>query len=203
MDGNKYLREVIGAAKTKPFGFMQFLPGSWPGRALIPLAIRSTFLEGGQFWAMGQVPVELAGEINTSMPKWVVAKIAEALNGDFKALERLKGPRPRLGYKANIDDDRESPSYAIITLYSLRVRFVDYCDPFFLETPNTRKHNLRMRSIPLDNDAWREYDVVVVCTAHDAFKDASLFNGLRLVVDTRNLLDMIPSGDGPARVIKA
>ena len=109
-----------------------------------------------------------------------------------------------LAYKANIDDDRESPSYEIIELLQEAGAKVDYCDPFFPATPRTRKHELGMSSVPKDNAIWRGYDAVVVSTAHDLFKEPGLFEGVPLVVDTRNLLaGIFPRGGGPKRVVKA
>jgi len=195
--------EVIEAAKTKPFGFMPFYPGPGLGGHCIPLDpfyLSWKAAEHGQ-WARF---VELAGEINTSMPRWVVAKVAEALNGDSKAVKGSRILVLGLAYKANIDDDRESPSYEIIERLQESGARVDYCDPFFPVTPKTRKRELGMKSVAMDGALWRGYDAVVVSTAHDLFKDPALFEGLPLVVDTRNLVaGLFPGGGGPRRVVKA
>ena len=195
--------EVIEAAKTKPFGFMPFYPGPGLGGHCIPLDpfyLSWKAAEQGQ-WARF---VELAGEINTSMPRWVVGKIAEALNEDSKSIKGSKVLVLGLAYKANIDDDRESPSYEIIELLQHAGAKVDYCDPFFPVTPVTRKRTLGMTSVAKDAAAWRGYDAVVVSTAHELFKDPALFQGLKLVVDTRNLVaGLFPGGGGPKRVVKA
>ena len=195
--------EVIEAAKTKPFGFMPFYPGPGLGGHCIPLDpfyLSWKAAEHGQ-WARF---VELAGEINTSMPRWVVAKVADALNGDSKAVKGSRILVLGLAYKANIDDDRESPSYEIIERLQESGARVDYCDPFFPVTPKTRKRELGMKSVAKDGAVWRGYDAVVVSTAHDLFKDPALFEGLPLVVDTRNLVaGLFPGGGGPRRVVKA
>ena len=195
--------EVIEAAKTKPFGFMPFYPGPGLGGHCIPLDpfyLSWKAAEHGQ-WARF---VELAGEINTSMPRWVVGKVAEALNEDAKPVKGSKVLVLGLAYKANIDDDRESPSYEIIELLQHAGARVDYCDPFFPVTPVTRKRTLGMTSVAKDAAAWRGYDAVVVSTAHELFKDPALFQGLQLVVDTRNLVaGLFPGGGGPRRVVKA
>jgi UDP-N-acetyl-D-glucosamine dehydrogenase len=195
--------EVIEAAKTKPFGFMPFYPGPGLGGHCIPLDpfyLSWKAAEHGQ-WARF---VELAGEINTSMPRWVVAKVADALNGDSKSVKGSRILVLGLAYKANIDDDRESPSYEIIELLQESGARVDYCDPFFPATPKTRKRELGMKSVAKDAAVWRGYDAVVVSTAHELFKDAKLFEGLPLVVDTRNLVAaLFPGGGGPKRVVKA
>ena len=136
--------------------------------------------------------------------RWVVAKVADALNGDSKAVKGSRILVLGLAYKANIDDDRESPSYEIIELLQESGARVDYCDPFFPATPKTRKRELGMVSVAKDAAVWRGYDAVVVSTAHELFKDAKLFEGLPLVVDTRNLVaGLFPGGGGPKRVVKA
>jgi UDP-N-acetyl-D-glucosamine dehydrogenase len=195
--------EVIEAAKTKPFGFMPFYPGPGLGGHCIPLDpfyLSWKAAEHGQ-WARF---VELAGEINTSMPRWVVAKIAEALNEDAKPVKGSRILVLGLAYKANIDDDRESPSYEIIEHLQESGARVDYCDPFFPVTPVTRKRELGMTSVAVDAALWRGYDALVVSTAHEVFKQRALFEGLQLVVDTRNLVaGLFPGGGGPKRVVKA
>jgi UDP-N-acetyl-D-glucosamine dehydrogenase len=109
-----------------------------------------------------------------------------------------------LAYKANIDDDRESPSYEIIELLQAAGAAVQYCDPYFPAAHPTRKHDLGLRSVPLDAATFTGFDAVVVSTAHDLFKDAALFRGVKLVVDTRNAMAPLfgPGAVGP-RVVKA
>ncbi len=122
--------EVIEAAETKPFGFMPFYPGPGLGGHCIPLDpfyLSWKAAEHGE-WARF---IELAGEINTRMPRWVRAKVAEALNDDGKAVKGARVLVLGLAYKANIDDDRESPSYEIIELLQESGAQVDYCDPYF------------------------------------------------------------------------
>jgi UDP-N-acetyl-D-glucosamine dehydrogenase len=194
--------EVIEAAKTKPFGFMPFYPGPGLGGHCIPLDpfyLSWKAAEHGQ-WARF---IELAGEINTRMPAYVVSKIAEALNRDRKPLNGSKVLVLGLSYKANIDDDRESPSYEIIELLKDAGAVVDYCDPFFARAHKTRKYDLGLASIPVSAKAFAGYDAVVVSTAHDQFKDPALYAGVKLIIDTRNALTrLFPPGEGP-RVVKA
>ena len=194
--------EVIEAAKTKPFGFMPFYPGPGLGGHCIPLDpfyLSWKAAEQGQ-WARF---VELAGEINTSMPRWVVGKIAEALNEDSKSIKGSKVLVLGLAYKANIDDDRESPSYEIIELLQHAGAKVDYCDPFFPQARKGRKVDVGLTSVPCTAETFSQYDALLVSTAHEPFKDASLFRGAKLVVDTRNLVaPLFPSGGGP-RLVKA
>jgi UDP-N-acetyl-D-glucosamine dehydrogenase len=194
--------EVIEAAKTKPFGYMPFYPGPGLGGHCIPLDpfyLSWKAAEHGH-WARF---IELAGEINTRMPSYVVSKAAEALNGEGKALRGSKVLVLGLSYKANIDDDRESPSYEILELLMHAGAQVAYCDPFFPRMPRTRKHDLGLASIPVTPEALGGHDVVVVSTAHDQFKDAALYRDVKLLVDTRNILaPLFPRGEGP-RVVKA
>ena len=194
--------EVIEAAKTKPFGFMPFYPGPGLGGHCIPLDpfyLSWKAAEHGQ-WARF---VELAGEINTSMPRWVVGKIAEALNDDAKPVRGSKVLVLGLAYKANIDDDRESPSYEIIEHLQEAGAKVDYCDPIFPVARKGRKVDLELSSVPCTAETFATYDALLVATAHELFKDASLFRDAKVVIDTRNLLaPLFPAGGGP-RVVKA
>jgi len=192
--------EVIEAAKTKPFGFMPFYPGPGLGGHCIPLDpfyLSWKAAEHGE-WARF---IELAGEINTRMPAWVVRKTAEALNEDGKPLKGSKVLVLGLSYKANIDDDRESPSYEIIELLQHAGAAVDYCDPYFSSTKPTRKHALGLQSVELAPETLARYDAVLVSTAHDQFKDPRLYSRAKLVVDTRNIVATPPGGG--VRVVKA
>jgi UDP-N-acetyl-D-glucosamine dehydrogenase len=195
--------EVIEAAKTKPFGFMPFYPGPGLGGHCIPLDpfyLAWKAAEHGH-WARF---IELAGEINTRMPEYVVSKVVQALNDDGKALKGARVLVLGLSYKANIDDDRESPSYELIELLQEAGATVDYCDPFFPKARKGRKHDLGLASIPVTADAFGRYDAVVVSTAHDHFKDPALYRDVRLVIDARNLLASIAfSGVERPRVVKA
>jgi UDP-N-acetyl-D-glucosamine dehydrogenase len=194
--------EVIEAAKSKPFGFMPFYPGPGLGGHCIPLDPFYLSWKAAELghWARF---IELAGEINTRMPAYVVSKVAEALNGDGKPLKGSRILVLGMSYKANIDDDRESPSYEIIELLMNSGAEVAYCDPFFPRANKTRKHDLGLVSVPLTAASFAHHDAVVVSTAHDQFKDAALYRDVKLVVDTRNLVaPLFPAGQGP-RVVKA
>jgi UDP-N-acetyl-D-glucosamine dehydrogenase len=196
--------EVIEAAKTKPFGFMPFYPGPGLGGHCIPLDpfyLAWKAAEYGQ-WARF---IELAGQVNTQMPRWVVAKVASALNDLGKPLKGSRVLVLGLAYKANIDDDRESPSYEIIELLQQAGASVDYCDPFFPVSRKGRKHDLGLQTVPCNNATFRRYDAVVVSTAHDVFRDPGLFADVPLVVDTRNVVAPRSAGrdGGPARLVRA
>ncbi|MBL8143717.1 MAG: nucleotide sugar dehydrogenase, partial [Acidobacteria bacterium] len=145
--------------------------------------------------------IELAGEVNTSMPHYVVSKVAQALNDEAKAVKLSRVLVLGLSYKENIDDDRESPSYEIIELLQEAGARVDYCDPYFPVARPGRKHDIQMTSVPCAPGAFAAYDVVVVSTAHKQFSDPALYKGVGLVVDTRNIVKVWP--EGPGRVVKA
>lgn len=190
--------EVIAAASTKPFGFQPFYPGPGLGGHCIPLDpfyLTWKAAEHGMWTRF----IELAGEINTTMPAWVVAKAAAALSDEGRGLKGAKVLVLGLAYKPDVDDDRESPSYKLIELLRERGAEVSYCDPYFPETRPGRSHRPVMRSVPLTAEEFGRYDLLLLATAHQEFKDPSLYRVARLVVDTRNV---VKEEWGP-RVIKA
>jgi UDP-N-acetyl-D-glucosamine dehydrogenase len=192
--------EVIEAAKTKPFGYTAFYPGPGLGGHCIPLDPFYLSWKAAEHGIWTRF-IELAGEINTSMPRWVVHKVMHALNDDGKSLKGSRVLVLGLSYKADIDDDRESPSYEIIELLQEHGARVDYCDPYFPVARPGRRHDIGMRSVACTAEAFAGYDAIVVSTAHQQFKDASLYRQAGLVVDTRNIVRTAPGG--PARVVKA
>ncbi|WP_242335578.1 MULTISPECIES: nucleotide sugar dehydrogenase [Anaeromyxobacter] len=194
--------EVIEAAKTKPFGFMPFYPGPGLGGHCIPLDPFYLSWKAAEFGSWARF-IELAGEVNTRMPGYVVEKTVRALNDDGKALRGSRVLVLGLSYKANIDDDRESPSYELIELFQHGGAQVDYCDPYFPVSHPTRKHDLAMRSVPCTPKTLATYDVVVLSTAHDEFKRPEIYENVPLVVDTRNVVASLRGGGGPRRLVKA
>jgi UDP-N-acetyl-D-glucosamine dehydrogenase len=197
--------EVIEGAKTKPFGFMPFYPGPGLGGHCIPLDPFYLSWKAAEYGSWARF-IELAGEINTRMPSYVVSRVMHALNDDQKPLKGSRVLILGLSYKANIDDDRESPTYEIIELLQEGGAKVDYCDPYFPVARKGRKHDLGLTSVPCTPQAFAGYDAVVVSTAHDQFKNAELYAGLPLVVDTRNLVAPLfarTPGAGPKRLVKA
>jgi UDP-N-acetyl-D-glucosamine dehydrogenase len=185
--------EVIEAAKTKPFGFMPFYPGPGLGGHCIPLDPFYLTWKAAEHGVWARF-IELAGEVNTAMPHYVVDRTARALNRHGRSMKGSKILVLGLSYKADIDDDRESPSFEIIELLREAGADVAYCDPYIPEAKQTRAHDLRLASVPCSADEFARYDAVVVSTAHGDFKDAALYARTRLVVDTRNL--MAPLGLG-------
>jgi UDP-N-acetyl-D-glucosamine dehydrogenase len=195
--------EVIEAAKTKPFGFMPFYPGPGLGGHCIPLDPFYLTWKAAEHGVWARF-IELAGEINTGMPHHVVDQTARALNRHGKSLKGSKVLVLGLSYKADIDDDRESPSFEIIELLRAGGAIVAYCDPYIPVARAGREHDIGLSSVPCTAEEFARHDAIVVSTAHSDFRDAGLFSGARLVVDTRNLVAAIglPAGTGP-EVVRA
>jgi UDP-N-acetyl-D-glucosamine dehydrogenase len=185
--------EVIEAAKTKPFGFMPFYPGPGLGGHCIPLDPFYLTWKAAEHGTWARF-IELAGEINTSMPQHVVERTSRALNRHGKSLRGSKALVLGLSYKADIDDDRESPSFEIIERLRAAGAEVAYCDPYIPVARPGREHDLRLSSVPCTAEEFARHDVLVVSTAHTDFKNAALYARAKLVVDTRNL--MAPLGLG-------
>ena len=195
--------EVIEAAKTKPFGFMPFYPGPGLGGHCIPLDPFYLSWKAAEHGVWTRF-IELAGEVNTQMPRYVVQKIVQALNDDQRALKGARVLVLGLAYKANIDDDRESPSYEILALLQEAGAVVAYCDPFFASTHKTRRHDLRLQSTPIEPEAFSRFDALVLLTAHDQFRDATLYHDVSLVIDTRNVIaPLVASCAKRPRIVKA
>jgi UDP-N-acetyl-D-glucosamine dehydrogenase len=197
--------EVIAAASTKPFGYMPFFPGPGLGGHCIPLDPFYLSWKASEY-GMWTRFIELAGEINTQMPRYVVSRLVEALNEDSKSLKGARVLVLGLAYKANIDDTRESPSFELIELLEEGGARVDYCDPYLPEALRTRKYDLGLKSVPCTAEAFAELDAVLVATTHDQFKDPGLWSGVKLVVDTRNIVEpLFAKGalGSPKRLVKA
>ncbi len=180
--------EVIEAASTKPFGYMPFQPGPGLGGHCIPIDPFYLTWKAREYGINTRF-IELAGEVNTLMPRLVVEKLAQAL--DRQAGRGLNGARILLlgmAYKRNVDDLRESPSLVLTRLLEARGAVVDYHDPHVPEVPRTREHPelAGRRSVPADAARVARYDAVLVATDHDAVDHAAIARAARLVVDTRN-----------------
>jgi UDP-N-acetyl-D-glucosamine dehydrogenase len=185
--------EVIEAAKTKPFGDMPFYPGPGLGGHCIPLDPFYLTWKAAEYGVWARF-IELAGEINTSMPRYVVDRTAEAVNRAGKSIAGATVVILGLSYKADIDDDRESPSLEIIELLQSRGAVVSYCDPFIPVARKGRKHDIALASIPCTAEELGRYDAIVVATAHSAFKNQELYRQAKLVIDTRNIVQQRPGG---------
>jgi UDP-N-acetyl-D-glucosamine dehydrogenase len=196
--------EVIAAASTKPFGYMPFYPGPGLGGHCIPLDPFYLSWKAAEHGIWTRF-IELAGEINTQMPRFVVSRIGAALNEDGKAIKGSRVLVLGLSYKANIDDCRESSSFELMEQLTELGALVQYCDPYFPEAPRTRKYDFALRSIPCTAEAFAEFDAVVVATAHDEFKDPALYRDVKLVVDSRNMIAPLlkDCGGSLRRLVKA
>ncbi|MBN1818930.1 MAG: nucleotide sugar dehydrogenase [Sedimentisphaerales bacterium] len=177
--------EVIKAASTKPFGFSPFYPGPGLGGHCIPIDPFYLTWKARQF-GMPTRFIELAGEINTDMPHYVVHKVMDALNDREKSLKGCKALVLGLAYKSDIDDIRESPSIELIELLTARGAKVDYNDPYIPRTHKQREHNLRMSSKALSEKSLAGYDVVVISTSHSCYDYDWIVEHAQLVVDSRN-----------------
>lgn len=184
--------EVIEAAKSKPFGFMPFYPGPGIGGHCIPLDPFYLSWKAAEHGAWARF-IELAGEINAGMPHYVVDKTVKALNEQGKSIKGAKVLILGLSYKADIDDDRESPSYELIDLFDGLGAEWDYCDPFIPTAHVGRKNKRQMSSVPCTADEFARHDALVLATAHTAFRDETLYEKARLVVDARNIVRPSPS----------
>jgi UDP-N-acetyl-D-glucosamine dehydrogenase len=186
--------EVIDAARTKPFGFQAFYPGPGLGGHCIP--IDPFYLS----WVARkhEMPtrfIELAGEINTSMPSYVVARVAEALNDHAKPLRGSQIAILGMAYKKDVDDPRESPSFKLLELLLARGARLSYNDPHIPLLPRMRHYQVpEMQSQELTAPFLAAQDCVLIATDHSAYDWNFIVQHARLVVDTRNATKHVPSG---------
>ena len=181
--------EVIQAARTKPFGFMAFSPGPGLGGHCIPIDpfyLTWKAREYGQHTRF----IELAGEVNTAMPQYVVNRTAEALNTLRKPMNGSRVLVLGLAYKPNVDDDRESPSYVLMDLLKVRGAEVAYYDPYVPVIRVTREHShwAGTRSVDWSREAMQGFDAVIVATNHQAVNYQELADWIPCIVDTRNAM---------------
>lgn len=177
--------EVIKAASTKPFGFNAFYPGPGLGGHCIPIDPFYLTWRARQY-GMPTRFIELAGEINTEMPLYVIHRTMEALNDKRKSLKGSKILVLGLAYKKDIDDLRESPSIELIELLREKGAKVDYNDPFIPKTHKQREHDLKMKSKNLTAKMIASYDAVLISTAHSDYDYNMIVKNAKLVIDTRN-----------------
>ena len=182
--------EVIEAAKTKPFGFMPFYPGPGLGGHCIPIDPFYLTWKAREFGLHTRF-IELAGEINTSMPDYVISRVADALNDQGKAIRGSRILIVGLAYKANVDDMRESPSLILIEKLEARGAKVEYNDPYVPIVPHTREHDhlAGRKSQPIT----AEYDCIVIATAHQDYNGTEIAALGLPVVDSRRLVSPGPN----------
>ncbi len=177
--------DVIEAARTKPFGYMPFYPGPGLGGHCIPIDPFYLTWKAREYGVNTRF-IELAGEINTAMPDFVVNRVMEALNDAGKPLKGAKILMLGLAYKANVDDDRESPSYHLIEKLEERGASVSYNDPYIPTIRPTREFPkfAGRKSVEISN----AFDLILVATAHDEYKKINFDRFTVPVVDTRNIV---------------
>ena len=176
--------EVIDAAATKPFGFVPYYPGPGLGGHCIPIDPFYLTWKAREYGVNTRF-IELAGEVNSSMPRWVVGKITDALNSASKSVNGSRVLMLGIAYKKNIDDVRESPSVEIMQqLRELGAR-VEYCDPYFPQFPKMRRYDFDLESRVLTAEMLMEFDCVVIGVDHDCFDYELILKEARLLVDTR------------------
>jgi len=187
--------EVIRAASTKPFGFQPFYPGPGLGGHCIPIDPFYLSWKAKEFDFRTRF-IELAGEVNLSMPYHVVSSVAQALNKRKQALNGSSILVLGVAYKKDIDDLRESPSLTIIELLQKEGAIVSYNDPFFATVGRGRHYDLQMTSTPLDK--IEEFDCVLIVTDHSSYDYSDIVRRAKLVVDSRNATAGL-SGDNIVR----
>jgi UDP-N-acetyl-D-glucosamine dehydrogenase len=181
--------EVVEAAKTKPFGFMPFYPGPGLGGHCIPIDpfyLTWKARESGKHTRF----IELAGEINTAMPAYVVHRVTDALNARSKAVNGSRVLILGLAYKPNVDDERESPSYVLMDLLSERGAELEYYDPYVPVIKPTREHShwAGKKSVEWSRATIESFDLVLIATNHSCVNYQELADWARCIVDTRNAM---------------
>jgi UDP-N-acetyl-D-glucosamine dehydrogenase len=177
--------EIIDAAKTKPFGFSAFYPGPGLGGHCIPIDPFYLTWKAREYEFPTRF-IELAGEINASMPEHVVAAVGDALNRRRQCLNNARILVLGVAYKKDVDDLRESPSLAVMELLQARGARVDYNDPYFSHLGRMRRYNFQLDSVDLNAENLSEYDAVLITTDHSSYDYEFVARHARLVIDTRN-----------------
>ena len=177
--------EVIDAASTKPFGFMPFYPGPGLGGHCIPIDPFYLTWKAREFDISTRF-IELAGEVNTDMPYYVVQKLSDALNKFSKSINGSKVLILGMSYKKNIDDLRESPSLKLMDILYEKGATVDYNDPYIPELWHTRKYQFKNKSVDLTPENLQKFDAILVSTDHSDYDWDTIVEHSKIVVDTRN-----------------
>lgn len=178
------IHEVIDAAATKPFGFTAYYPGPGLGGHCIPIDPFYLTWKAREFNVNTHF-IELAGEVNSNMPQWVMSKIMWAMNERGKALKDAQVLVLGIAYKKNVDDMRESPSVQLMELLRDQKAKVSYSDPFVPRFPKMREHKFDLSSVSLDAATLKKYDCVLLATDHDDFDYELIKAHAQLVIDTR------------------
>jgi UDP-N-acetyl-D-glucosamine dehydrogenase len=192
--------EVIQAASTKPFGFMPFYPGPGLGGHCIPIDPFYLTWKAREYDQSTRF-IELAGEINTAMPNYVIERLIGALNTQKKPLNGSKVLVLGVAYKRDVDDMRESPALRILALLRGYGAETSYHDPFVAKLPQTRAYNLDMASVALTPTLLSSIDAVIIVTDHTSVDYEMLVRFAPLVIDTRNATKHVL--EGREKVVKA
>lgn len=178
------IHEVIRAAATKPFGFVPYYPGPGLGGHCIPIDPFYLTWKAREYGVHTRF-IELAGEVNSAMPDYVIAKVGAALNSLKKSINGSRVVVLGISYKKNVDDMRESPSVALMEKLRDLGAEVSYSDPHVPVFPKMREHKFDLSSVPLDHGAIASYDCVLLATDHDKFDYELIKKAAKLIVDTR------------------
>lgn len=181
------IHEVIAAAATKPFGFVPYQPGPGLGGHCIPIDPFYLTWKAREYGVHTRF-IELAGEINSAMPDYVIAKLTSALNGRGKPVNGSRILVLGIAYKKNVDDMRESPSVILMEKLRDLGASVEYSDPHIPRFPTMRQHRFDLESVVLSPAALADYDCVLLATDHDRFDYDLITEHSRLIVDTRGRL---------------
>lgn len=178
------IHEVIRAAATKPFGFVPYYPGPGLGGHCIPIDPFYLTWKAREYGLHTRF-IELAGEVNSTMPEWVVAKIADVLNEREQSIRGSRILVLGIAYKKNVDDMRESPSVELMSLLQAKGAHIAYSDPHVPTFPKMRRYAFDLASVDLTPEVLAGYDLVLLATDHDAFDYQIIERHARLIVDTR------------------
>tara|TARA_B100000575_G_scaffold293965_1_gene307280 strand:+ start:515 stop:1825 length:1311 start_codon:yes stop_codon:yes gene_type:complete len=182
--------EVISAAKTKPFGFNAYYPGPGLGGHCIPIDPFYLSWKAKKYNIETRF-IELAGEINHFMPKWVVNKVSGNLKRINKRFKNLKVLVLGIAYKKNIDDTRESPSVEIMDQLRKKGCTVHYSDPYIKTFPKMRDYSFKLSSVSINADNLKKYDMIIIATDHDNFNYKLIKDNSKLIIDTRRVYSKI------------
>lgn len=178
--------EVIDAAATKPFGFVPYYPGPGLGGHCIPIDPFYLTWKAREYGVNTRF-IELAGEVNSAMPEYVVGKVMQGLNNHEKSIKGSKILMLGIAYKKNVDDMRESPSVEIMQLMQNIGAEIDYADAYVPVFPKMRRYSFDMKSIDINESTIQSYDCIVVGTNHDDVDYSLIQKHAKLIVDARGM----------------
>jgi UDP-N-acetyl-D-glucosamine dehydrogenase len=178
------IHEVIRAAATKPFGFVPYYPGPGLGGHCIPIDPFYLTWKAREYGLHTRF-IELAGEVNSAMPEWVVEKLADALNERERPVRGSRILVLGIAYKKNVNDMRESPAVELMSLLQAKGAHIEYSDPHVPSFPKMRRYSFDLTSVELTPEALASYDVVLLATDHDRFDYETIEKHAKLIVDTR------------------